>query len=72
MLSVTPAPDSLAMPTIAEVLFDFTNRPTQTFVRVPRAKAGVPREEPRMPARNDCCKNIVGEVGIREEKKRKR
>lgn len=67
--SVTPAPDNLALLTIAKIPFDSANWSTQTFMRLSRSKAGVPEEAPRTASKNDFWEDIVGEKGIREERK---
>lgn len=66
-----PAPDSLAAPTIAEAPFDSGNRLTQTSVQIPRVKRGVANGDPMTISSKDCCNEMVGGWGIKEEWKQK-
>lgn len=72
LLSVTPAPDRLALPTIAGSPFDSANWFTKTSVRIPRVKARVPKVEPRSASKKVFRDNIADERGIREERKQKK
>lgn len=40
-------------------------------LRMPRAKAGMLREEQKTEPKNDCFKDVVSKRGIREDRKQK-
>lgn len=54
LLSVTVAPDRLAVPTVVGASIASAKMVTRMSQRMPRSKAGVPKEEARMASKNDC------------------
>lgn len=68
---MTPALDSFAVSTIIKTPFDPTSWSTWTFYLVPREKSRVPKEELRTDLKPDCCKDVFGEKGSKEERKQK-
>lgn len=65
-LLVTQALHTFATPTLDSERFNFVKRLTETFVQMPRSKAGVPKEEPKTASLSGRWEDIAGEKGTRE------
>lgn len=63
MLSVSPAPDNLTLPTIVGLPFGSLKLLTEKSVQISRFKAGVWEEEIKMTSKNYLLGNIVGGEG---------
>lgn len=59
LLSVAPAPDNLALTTLAGAPSEPSTRLTQTSMQMPLSKAGVPKKELRTTSKNNCLEDFI-------------